>query len=94
MPTISLQSTVSVVKDQTPHNRAGESVILSPKNGIYYTLNPVGVRIWNLIREPIRVHKIRDSIMSEFDVESKRCEKELLAILQDMANEGLVKVES
>jgi hypothetical protein len=91
--TISLNSTVSAVKDQVSCDLGGEAVILSLKNGVYYTLNPVGVRIWNLIREPIRVHEIRDSIMREYNVESKRCEEELLALLQNLANEGLIEVE-
>ena len=93
MTTISLQSTVSAVKDQVSCNLGGEAVILSMKNGVYYSLNPVGARIWNLICEPIVVYKIRDTIMREFEVESKRCEDELLALLQDLANEGLIEVE-
>lgn len=93
MTTISLQSTVSATTDQVSCNLGGEGVILSLKNGVYYSLNPVGVRIWTLIREPIRVYEIRDSIMEEFNVESKRCEEDLLAILQELANEGLIEVE-
>jgi hypothetical protein len=90
---ISLQSTVRVVKDQVSCNLGGEAVILSLKNGVYYSLNPVGVRIWNLICEPIVVLKIRDTLMSEYEVEPGRCEDELLALLQDLANEGLIEVE-
>jgi len=90
---ISLQSTVRVVKDQVSCNLGGEAVILSLKNGVYYSLNPVGVRIWNLIGEPIVVVKVRDTLMSEFEVEPGRCEDELLALLQDLANEGLIEVE-
>ena len=93
MSSISLQSTVSIVKDQVSCDLAGEAVILSLKNGVYYSLNSVGVRIWNLIQEPIQVREIRDSIMREFDVEAKRCEEELFDILQEMTIEGLIKVE-
>jgi hypothetical protein len=93
MTSISLQSTVSVVKDQISCDLAGEAVILSLKNGMYYSLNPIGVRIWNLIRKPTPVYEIRDSIMNDFEVDSNRCEKELFDILKDMANEGLVQVE-
>jgi hypothetical protein len=89
---ISLQSMVRVVKDQVSCNLGGETVILSLKNGVYYSLNPVGVRIWNLIAEPTVVLKVRDTLMSEFEVEPGRCEDELLALLQDLANEGLIEV--
>jgi hypothetical protein len=94
MTTLSLQSTVSAVKDQVSCNLGGEAVILSMKNGVYYSLNPVGVRIWQLIGTPIVVHEIRDTLLREFEVEPKRCEDELLALLQDLEHEGLIAVES
>lgn len=92
MTTISLQSTVSAVKDQVSCNLGGEAVILSMKNGVYYSLNPVGVRIWQLIGTPVVVHEIRDTLLSEFEVEPRRCEDELLALLQDLEHEGLIAV--
>lgn len=72
----------------------GEVVILSLKNGVYYSLNPIGVRIWNLMNEPIIVSDIRDTLIREFEVEPGQCEMDVLALLQDMAKEGLIGVEN
>jgi hypothetical protein len=94
MTTICLESRVSAVKDQVSCNLGEEAVILSMKNGVYYSLNPLGVRIWNLIVKPIVVTEIRDTLVREYEVEPGRCEDELLALLQDLENEGLIEVES
>lgn len=94
MTTISLRSTVFGIKDQVSCKLGGEVVILSLKNGVYYSLNPVGVRIWNLINEPILVQDVLDAIIREFDVEPGQCEEDVLVILEDMAKEGLIGVEN
>jgi len=37
---------------------AGEAAILGLKNGIYYGLDPVGARIWNLIQTPALANSV------------------------------------
>ena len=66
--------------------------MLNLTNGVYYGLGPVGARIWNLIKEPQTVNAIRDAILQAYDVEPERCERDLLALLQHMAAEGLIEV--
>ena len=59
----------------------------------YYSLEGVGARIWGLIQEPKTVKEIRDAILNDYAVEPERCERDLLAVLQEMAEEGLVEVK-
>ncbi len=91
-PTISLGSVVVATSDQASCELSGESVILHLKNGIYYGLDRVGTRIWSLIQAPTTVGSVRDALLSEYEVDSKRCEADLLAILQKLADEELVRV--
>jgi len=93
MGRISMQSTVCAAKNQVSCDLAGEAVILSLDQGIYFTMNPVGARIWSMLKTSIPVHEIRDSIMSEFEIGEETCEADLLAVLEDLAREGLIKVE-
>jgi Coenzyme PQQ synthesis protein D (PqqD) len=87
-------SIVTVSKDQVSSDLGeGEVAILNLRDGTYYGLDAVGVRIWNLIQEPKTIGEIRNVLVSEYDVEPARCERELLALLQRLADEGLVKVE-
>src|SRR5580765_1481633 len=85
-------TTVVVSKDQVSCDLAGEAAILGLKNGVYYGLDPVGARIWNLIQTPVRVSAVRDAIVQEYDVEAERCERDLLDLLQKLAEQGLLEV--
>ena len=60
--TISDRSVVVATKDQVSCDLAGEAAILNIKNGVYYGLDPVGARIWNLMQEPRAVAEIQNAI--------------------------------
>ncbi len=90
---VSEHSTVVAVKDQVSADLAGEAVILNLKSGVYYGLNPVGARIWQLIQEPKAVTNIRDSLLEEYEVKTDSCERDLLALLRELAAVGLVEVK-
>jgi len=90
---VSRNSTVVATMDQVSSDLQGEVAILDLKAGVYYGLDEVGARIWNLLREPKTVSEIRDELLQEYDVEADRCERDLLALLQRLADEGLVEVE-
>jgi len=92
MREITIESTVSAVTDQTSCELEGEAVILSLKGGIYYTLNPVGTRIWALAQKPVQVREIRDIILKEYEIDAGRCEDDLFALLEDLEKEGLIEV--
>jgi len=69
-----------------------ESAILNIKNSVYYGVNPVGATVWNLLKEAKTVAEIRDAILDEYEVDEGRCEKDLLALLEEMRSEGLIEV--
>jgi hypothetical protein len=89
---ITTASRVVVSKDQVSCDLAGEAAILGLKNGVYYGLDPVGARIWNLIQTPVQVSAVRDAIVNEYEVEAERCERDLLDLLQKFAEQGLIEV--
>jgi hypothetical protein len=89
---INNDSIIAVMQDQVYINLEDEVVILSLKDGVYYGLNPVGAQIWNLIQEPRRVQEILEILLSQFEVEPKRCEEDVLKLLQELAIRGLINV--
>jgi hypothetical protein len=54
----------------------------------------VGARIWSLIQEPRTVNEIRNILLEEYEVEPERCERDLLVLLQRLADEGIIEVEA
>jgi hypothetical protein len=91
---VSGDSTVVAAKDQVSSDLGGEVAILDLKAGVYYGLDAVGARIWSLIQEPRTVNEIRNILLEEYEVEPERCERDLLVLLQRLADERLIEVEA
>ncbi len=87
-------STVVKSSGQVSTDLGKEVIILGVDSEEYYSLEEVGARIWGLIREPKTVRNILDTLLNDYDVEPKRCERDLLAVLQEMADEGLIEIRN
>jgi hypothetical protein len=89
---LSLDSIVVASKDQVSCGLEDEVAIVHLTAGVYYGLDPVGARIWELITTPRRVRAVRDALLAEYSVDTERCERDLVMLLQKMAEAGLVEV--
>jgi hypothetical protein len=87
-----LDSVVAVSGSQVSSDLADEKIILGVESGQYYGLRGVGVRIWELLSEPRRVSDVRDILVGEFAVEPAKCERDLLQLLVQLADRGLIDV--
>jgi len=85
-------SIVVAAEDQVSSDLGGEMAILDLRVGVYYGLDEVGARVWQLIQEPRPVREVRDVLLEEYEVVPERCEHDLLALLQKLAEEGLIEV--
>ena len=91
---LSVYSIVVANTEQVSCSPGDEAAILNLKNTIYFGLNPVGARVWSLLQKPRSVGELRDALLDEYDVETERCERDLLDLLETMRNEGLIQVTS
>ena len=66
-------------------------VMMSLATNNYYSLDPIGKRIWMLLEEPIQVAELCNRLTAEFEVESSQCLEDLLGFLNDLKNEGLLQ---
>jgi hypothetical protein len=85
-------STVVAVPNQISSSLGEEAVILELKQGVYYGLNAVGARIWELLKEPRTAGEIRDVILDEYDAEPEAVTRDLLGLLTELADRGLIEV--
>jgi len=90
---LSVHSIVVATTEQVSCLLGDESAILNLKNSVYYGMNPVGARVWNLVQQPKSVLQLRDTLLEEYDVEATRCERDLLDLLEQMRLEGLIEVQ-
>lgn len=91
-PELSVDSVVVAAPHHAACDLAGEAVILDLDSGLYYGLEAVGARIWELLRDPIRVAALRDTLLGEYDVAPKVCQSDLLAVLGELLSAGLIEV--
>jgi Coenzyme PQQ synthesis protein D (PqqD) len=89
---LSVVSVVGATRDHVSCALGDEAAILNLKNTVYYGLNPVGARVWNLVQQPRSVKEIRDRLLEEYDVGAEQCERDLLDLLDRMREQGLIEV--
>lgn len=90
--TISDDATLVVAGDLLTSEFGTELVILNLRDGVYYGLEDVGARIWALLQAPVDFITLRDALVSEYDVDPPRCERDLRALLAELVACRLVEV--
>lgn len=87
-----LRATVIATARQVSADLSGEAVVLHLDRGVYYGLNSVGARIWQLVQSPITVDGIVRTLLAEYEVERERCEADVQDLLARLSEAGLVEV--
>ena len=88
---ISNSTTIMPAAQQVSASLTDEAVILNLDSGVYYGLDAVGARIWNLIQSPISVAEIQRILLDEYDVDADQCERDVLALIERLVAEGLIE---
>jgi len=65
-------------------------VLLNPQSGEYYTLDAVGIRIWELCDGTRTVSQIAAIIGQEYDAPIEVIERDALDLVKDLVDEQLL----
>ena len=87
-----LTSRVKVNDDVLFQELQGEAVLLNLKSGVYFGLDPVGTRIWQLFAEHQVLGDVAKAVVAEYDVTEDKCSEDLLKLVDDLAKQELVSV--
>jgi hypothetical protein len=90
--TPSLDSRIHISDDVLWQELQGEAVLLNLKTGVYFGLNPIGTRVWELLAHHGIVRDVVDAIVGEYDVARQVCADDVIALIADMQNHSLVTV--
>lgn len=90
MPTLS--SRVEVNEEVLFQELQREAVLLNLKSGIYFGLDAIGTRIWQLFSTHHVLSAVAREIVEEYDVTPDVCETDLLRLVSDLEQKGLVKL--
>jgi hypothetical protein len=86
------ESRLVLSKDQLSCDLAGEAAIVNLKNGVYYGLDAVGARVWNLMREPVTIQTIIDSLLEVYAVERATLQSDIHRFLHQLFAQGLIEI--
>lgn len=93
MTKITEESEVGVSNDQISTELDGSAVVLQLTDGVYYELNSVAARVWQLMEErPRQVHGLVELITGEYEIGAGQCRSDVIALLEDMLEHGLIEV--
>ena len=71
----------------------GETVLLDLASEQYFGLDPVGTRIWELLADAPPLENVHETLCAEFEAEPERIRDDLLALIRQFLDAGLVKVD-
>jgi hypothetical protein len=71
-----------------------ELAVLDLDRSVYYGLDPVGARIWELLQAPIALSAVRDAMVAEFEVDPAVAGADLIALVEQLRKQQLVTVRS
>lgn len=91
MSKITLETTVVRSSDVLFSPVDNELVMMDIEQGAYFSLDRVGASIWNQLAEPLVVTDLCKQLMQQYDVDQATCETDVLALLNDMAENGLLR---
>ena len=89
---IKLEVPLVAASNQVSSELGSEAIILGLGRGMYYGLNSVGTRVWQLLKQPVTPAGLRDQLIAEYEVEPSTCQADLLALLEQLFAEGLIEV--
>lgn len=69
----------------------GEAVLLDINTGLYYGLSRVGARIMTMLKEPVRVSSIVETLLQEYDVDVHQLRSDIIGFLLEMEDRKLIQ---
>jgi len=89
---IPLEAGAVATADQLSTRLGDEVVILGLRDSVYYGLDDVGARIWDLLQTRRTLSEILDVLVTEYEVPRERAAADLSALVADLQGRGLVAI--
>lgn len=69
-----------------------ETLVLNVESGLYFGLDGVGARIWQLLSDATTEEEIIEQLLLEYDVERAQLRHDVTAFIEVLAANGLTRV--
>ena len=92
MTDLSLTSIVCHTPDPVSADVAGETVLMSLERSRCYGLGDIGSEVWSKLVSPVRVSDLIEEFSGRYEAAPGVIERDVLQLLNQLADEGLIKV--
>lgn len=91
---INLDACISIPGTIYTQEVGQETILLDTQGGRYFGLDPVGTRMWRLIREHGMLRQVYEILLTEYDVAPERLANDLLVLTEKMVEKGLARMRT
>lgn len=84
---------IRISDDVVFRDLAGEAVILNLASGVYFGLDEVGTRMWQLLSEHGNHAKALSILLDEYEVDAARLRQDFDQLIGQLRDKGLISVE-
>ena len=89
---LTLDATVNIPVSVLSTTVDQDVVLLNTLTNKYYSLDEVGARLWSLLSEDKTLRDAHQALLKEYEVESSQLEQDLLELLGELQESGLVEI--
>jgi hypothetical protein len=90
--TISIDTRVKPEGDVLFQEVQGDAVLLDLRSGVYFGLDHVATRMWQLMGEGSTLSAVARQVCEEFDVPEEKCAEDVVALASRLSEEGLITI--
>ena len=82
------------VEDVVAATLDDETVLLNVTTGVYFGLDDVGTRVWQLLAEGAGTSSIVDRLADEYEVGQEELRTDILSFVSELQSHGLIRAGS
>ena len=83
---------IELSEDVAFRDMSGQAVLLDLASGIYFGLNEVGTRLWELLAQDSSLDSAADTLEREFEVSPEVLRADVNRLLEEMQTKGLLRI--
>lgn len=93
---VSLTSRASIPDGILYHSLQDELVLLNLQSGVYFGLDAVGTRMWQLIQayQNLPLQNVLDVLVNEYEVQPNQCAQDLLNLVTSLQENRLLEISN
>ena len=92
--TINLDTRISIPENVYTQEVGEETILLDTQGGRYFSLDPVGTRMWQLLRKHEALRPVYEILVTEYEVAPERLETDLLDLSAKLIEKGLASIQT